>query len=133
MTKYKIRRPTDSDVQFSRTYLAAQVQAGLPSVERLADELEEMRSVLFNRVEGEVDSPYLSLLEVATAYFCRGQEIDELIHKAEREKIILRGSPLYKFRTGELRAFLELTKMAATLGSRRLTQEQFLQELREVT
>jgi hypothetical protein len=42
----------------------------------------------------------------------------------------MRGSPLYKFRTGELRSFIELSKKCAELGSRRLTQEQLLQQQR---
>ena len=43
----------------------------------------------------------------------------------------MRGSPLYKFRTGELRSFLDLSKRAAELGSRRLTQEQLMFQMRE--
>jgi hypothetical protein len=126
MPQYKVRR-------FSKTFLEVQVASGIPHVDKLAQELEDMRNVLFGRVEVDYDSDYLGLMEVSTAYFCRGQEIDELIHKAERDGTVVRGSALYKFRTGELRSFLELTKMAANLGSRRLTQEQLLHNMREVT
>jgi hypothetical protein len=42
----------------------------------------------------------------------------------------MRGSALYKFRTGELRSFIELSKRASELGSRRLTQEQLLHDQR---
>jgi hypothetical protein len=75
-------------------------------------------------------SPYLGLAEAATVYYCRAQEIDALIHAGEREGVIMRGSALYKFRTGELRSFIELSKRAAELGSRRLTQEQLLHDQR---
>lgn len=68
------------------------------------------------------------MMEVATAYHARGQEIDMIIHRGERNSSILKSSPYYKFRTGELRAFLELTKKCAELGSRRLTQETLLQQ-----
>jgi hypothetical protein len=49
-----------------------------------------------------------------------------LIHAGEREGKIHRGSPYYRFRTGELRAFLEMAKKCAELGSRRLSQEALL-------
>jgi hypothetical protein len=130
---YKIRRAEPGEVQFSQTLLAVRTDYGLPHVDVLAHELEHMRDVLFGRASSPLRSPYLELMEVATAYFCRAQEIDELIHRAEREEIVTRGSPLYKFRTGELRSFIELAKAAANLGSRRLTHESLLHNMREVT
>ena len=133
MTNYKIRRPLPKDVQFSQKLIAVKIASGIPHVDELSDELDEMRDILLDRLPCPIDSPYLSLMEVATAYYCRGQEIDQLIHRGERDGVVARGSQLYKFRTGELRSFLELTKMAANLGSRRLTQEQMLQNMREVT
>lgn len=57
-------------------------------------------------------------------YFARASEMTMLIQAAEREGRVLKGTPMYHFRTGELRTFLELAKRAADLGSRRLTQEQ---------
>ena len=134
MTKYKIRKPTEGDVQFSQTYLAARVGIGLPHVNELANELDEMRDVIFSRIEldYEMESPYLSLMEVSTAYYARSQEINELILRGEREGVINKGSQLNKFRTGELRAFIESMCKIVNLGSRRLTNEQFLHEMREV-
>jgi hypothetical protein len=43
---------------------------------------------------------------------------------------VIRGSPYYKFRTGQLRSFIEMAKLMAELGSRRLTQERLLFEAR---
>lgn len=63
-------------------------------------------------------------MEVADAYFARACEVDMLIHQGEREGGIFKSSPYYRFRTGELRSFLDLSKRAAELGSRRITLAQ---------
>jgi hypothetical protein len=106
------------------------VGEGLPSVHALWVEISGYMDVLMGRLEPPIDSPYLQLMEVATAYYARGLEIDALIHHEENNMRALKGSELYKFRTGELRSFIELAKRAADLGSRRLTQEQMLSEQR---
>jgi hypothetical protein len=126
----KIRRALPKDVQFGRRVMDIQIAAGLPHVNELSDELQHMTNVILGRLDSPLDSPYLALMEVATAYYCRGQEIDMLIHEAERKQIVEKGSDLAKFRTGELRAFLEMSKRAAELGSRRLTQEVLLSDQR---
>lgn len=131
MSDYKIRKPTSKDVQFGQTLLSIRVGYGLPPVEELSEELEQMRDVLFGREDSPISSPYLALHEVATAYFCRASEVEMLIHKAERVGDVQRGSQLNRFRNGELRDFLELSKACANLGSRRLTQEQLLANLRD--
>lgn len=132
-SQVRIRRPGEGDRQFSKKLIAVKVHYGLPPVQQLSDELEDMRDVLFGRVASPMNSPYLELMEVATAYYCRAKEIEGLISKAERDGEVTRGSALYKFRTGELRSFIELSKEAANLGSRRLTHEQLLHNMREVT
>lgn len=86
---------------------------------------------MLGRVSPPIDSPYLALAEVATAYYARALEIDARIHAGEREGDIVKGSPYYKFRTGELRSFIELAKKVAELGSRRLTQEQLVADMRK--
>jgi RNAse (barnase) inhibitor barstar len=126
----KVRRGTERDVQMAHHLSAIPVGYGLPHVEDLEKELDQMVDVLLGRVESPIDSPYLALQEVATAYFARAQEIDMLIHRAEHEGIALRGSAHYKFRTGELRAFIDLARRCAELGSRRLSQEQLLTQQR---
>jgi hypothetical protein len=67
-------------------------------------------------------------MEVADAYFARGKEIEQKIYRAEAEGQVSKGSPFYRFRTGELRSFLELVKAAGELGSRRVTHAKMIQE-----
>lgn len=124
----KIRKPYRNEAQMGRRLIDIEMGIGLSHVDELWEEIQQYMDVLLGRTESPISSPYLSLAEVATAYYARAQEIDALIHAAEREGAILRGSPLYKFRTGELRSFIELSKKVADLGSRRLTQEQLLQQ-----
>jgi|APGre2960657373_1045057.scaffolds.fasta_scaffold53727_2 hypothetical protein len=123
-----IRKSTQKDIQFSKTLTEVQTEYGLPSLEELEHEIDGYVDILLGREPSPISSPYLSMMEVATAYHARGQEIDMIIHRGERSSSILKSSPYYKFRTGELRAFLELTKKCAELGSRRLTQETLLQQ-----
>ena len=126
----KIRRGSTRDAQLGRRLIDIEVGYGLASVDDLWDEIQGYIDVLLGREESPISSPYLAMAEVATTFYARAQEIDAKIHAAEREGAILRGSPLYKFRTGELRSFLELSKKCAELGSRRLTQEQVLAQQR---
>jgi len=130
MTSVKIRRGTNKDVQFSNQLISVPTGTGLPTVEELWDEITTYIDILLGRIDPPIDSPYLLLMEVSTAYYARALEIDALIHHEEREMRVLKGSGYYKFRTGELRDFIELAKKTAELGSRRLTQEQILAEQR---
>lgn len=78
-----------------------------------------------------MESPYLTLMEVAVAYYSRAQELDALIHEGEITGAIkVKTDPYYKVRTGPLRAFLEASKKHADLGSRRLTQEEIISKQR---
>lgn len=106
-----------------------QTQSGLQPIEELEEELEDYMDVLMGRVPPPIDAGYLTLMEVADAYFARASEIQYHILKAEREGAVFKGHSYYKFRTGQLRTFLELTKRAADLGSRRLTSAKFAYEL----
>jgi len=117
-------------VQFGRRLTEVEVGEGLPDVDELIEELIGYTDVILGRVDPPVDSPYLNLMEIATAYYSRGLEIEMMIHTAEQRHQVVRGSPLNKFRTGQLRSFLEMAKKQADLGSRRLTQEQLLQDQR---
>jgi hypothetical protein len=130
MTELKIRRPVRKDAQFGQRLMDIELEIGLPPVADLQNEIQHMTNVILGRLDSPIASPYLALAEVATAYYCRAQEIDMLIHRAEREGAAMKGSPLYHFRTGELRSFIELSKRASELGSRRLTQEQLLEQQR---
>jgi hypothetical protein len=126
----RVRRSNVRDAQFGHRLTAVQVIEGLPDIDDLHDEIIGYVDVLLGRTPSPVQSPYLELAEVATAYYARALEIDILIHAKERSGEIRRGQPYYKFRTGELRSFIELAKKCAELGSRRLTQEGLLLQQR---
>jgi hypothetical protein len=117
-------------VQFGHRLTVVPLPAGLPDPDEIEAELLGYCDVLLGRVEPPVASPYLSLAEVATAYYARAQELTMLIHCGEREGSIPRGHPYYRVRVGALRDFIELSKEMAGLGSRRLTQEQLLRQQR---
>jgi hypothetical protein len=108
------------------------VLEGLPSVEELHEELLGYTEIILGRADPpmELNGYYLDLMEVAAAYYARAKEIDMLIHHEELQRHVIRGSAYYKFRTGQLRSFIEMSKMMADLGSRRLSQERLLSEQR---
>lgn len=120
-----------SHVQFSQSLNEVPIGSGLPDADDVRDELLEYCDVLLGRKPAPIISPYLALGEIATAYYARAQEIDMLIHEAERDGTVMKGSDLYKVRVGALRSFIEMSKRMAELGSRRLTQEQLLTEQRK--
>lgn len=131
MTGIVIRKAPPGHPQFGRAAISVPVGVDLPDVDELKDEILGYANVILGREDCPIELPaYLALAELSTAYHCRALEIEMLIHDLEREGIVERGSPLYKFRTGSLRSFIELSKRAAELGSRRLTQEQLLFEMR---
>lgn len=87
-----------------------------------------MRDVLLGHKEPPIDKGVLTLFEVADAYFARAKEMEQVIMRAEADGQVIRGSKTYKFRTGELRSFIEMSKGAAELGSRRVTYWRSLME-----
>lgn len=97
---------------------------GVPSLPALVEELEDMRDVLLGRKEPPIRKGTLTLMEVADAYYARAAEITMILQQKEREGQVTKGSAHYKFRTGELRTFMEIAKHATDLGSRRITDEQ---------
>lgn len=126
----KILRAEQSHVQFGSYLTEVPLGSELPSAQEIEDELTEYCDVLLGRVPPPVQSPYLDLCEVATAYLARALELDMLIHNEERRRVVVRGHDLYKVRTGSLRSFIDMAKRMADLGSRRLTQERLLQDQR---
>lgn len=94
------------------------------------DEFLGYASVLAGREEPPIQSPYLQLAEVAAAYHTRAREIEMLIHIGEQDGSIVKGSQLYKFRTGTLNSFIEMCRRLYDLGSRRLTQEALVTQQR---
>ena len=131
MTVMRIKRGGRTEqVEFSQRLTAVPVGIQLPDPDEIKDELLGYCDVLLGRVRPPVDSPYLGLCEIATAYYARACELDMLIHEEERNGRVVRGSAYYRLRTGALRSFLEMSKKMADLGSRRLTQEQVLYQAR---
>lgn len=129
----KIRRPgavPESDHKpLGGRLREIQTQAGLQPIEEMEEELEGYMDVLMGRTPPPISAGHLTLMEVADAYFARACEMQYHILKAEREGAVFKGHSYYKFRTGELRTFLELTKRAADLGSRRLTQARLIHDM----
>lgn len=126
MTGEGLRIQRGNNPQFGRKLSQVKVEIGLPDVEEIKAELIGYTDVLLGRTPSPLDSPYLSMQEVATAYHSRAREIEMLIYDLEAQGRVKAGSPLYKMRTGRLRSFIDMTKRCAELGSRRLTQEELL-------
>lgn len=118
--------------RFSQRLTDVPVGSGLPPIDELQDEFLGYTNIMLGRADPptEIDGYYLDLMEVAAAYYARAKEVDMLIHFEEQNRRVIRGSPHYRFRTGQLRTFMEMAKVMADLGSRRLTQEKLLQEQR---
>ena len=105
-----------------------------PTVNRyddLLDEFTHYANVLLGREPSPIQSPYLELMEVATAYRSRAREVEMELLTMEQAGTIMRGDALYRFRTGQLSSFIEMTRKCIDLGSRRLTQEQTISRMRE--
>ena len=104
-----------------------ELPAGLPEPDDIYAELGGYTEVLLGRMDAPLFSPYLDLMEVATAYYARAMELTMLIHYQEREH---KSREYTAIRTGVLRDFSEMAKRLADLGSRRLSQEQLLSQQR---
>lgn len=81
-----------------------------------------MWGVLLGHIEPPMEFGIATLAEVANAYYARACEIEKHILQEEREGRIRRGDPMYRYRTGELRSFLNAAKRRYELGSRRITE-----------
>lgn len=119
-----------SHVQFGQRLIDVPLPAGLGSYEEIIDELLGYVDILKGLADSPVNSPYLTLMEVSTAYLSRAYEIEMLIFVGEHNGSIERGDMLYKLRTGPLDSFISMARKMAELGSRRLSQEQLLSEQR---
>ena len=105
----EVRAP---DRSFSHRLTDVETIEGLPSIEELMDELTGYLNVMMGRADPplQLDGFYLDLMEVAAVYYARAKEIDMLIHWEEQNRRVIRGSPYYRFRTGQLRSFMEMAK-----------------------
>lgn len=106
------------------------VAYGLPTVEALQQEIDQMYDVLLGRAEPPISSNRLdALIEVADAYHARANEISGQILRLEKSGDAPADIKQYtSFRTGELRHFLEASKRSADVGSRRITTRQIMIE-----
>lgn len=87
----------------------------------MRQELSEYSDVLLGRSEPPIDNGDMTLLEYANAVYSRASELTMLLQRAEADGVVVKGSKMYKFRTGELRTFTEMALKAIELGSRRIT------------
>ena len=94
---------------------------GLPTVSQMREELDEYTDVLMGRLSPPIENGEMTLLEYANAVYSRAQELTILLQRAESNGTVVKGSKPYKFRTGELRTFVEMANKAIELGSRRVT------------
>jgi hypothetical protein len=99
---------------------------GLPSPEDIYEEFFGYTQVLLGHEPSPIESPYLALQEVATAYLARAYELTMRIQHAETSGEVRRNTAYYNIRTKLLRDFIDMTKRLADLGSRRLTQEDLI-------
>lgn len=109
---------------------AFHVGAGF-DLQAMSEELTEYVDILLGRVDPPISDGILTLMELAEAFHARAKEMEMEIHEGERMGSILRGSGAYRFRTGKLRSFIELTKETIDLGSRRVTHAQYMLRERE--
>lgn len=84
-------------------------------------ELQQMTDVLLGREDPPIDVGPMTLMEVAEAYHARASEMEMAILDAEQRGIVKKGENAYRFRTGQLRTFIEMCKRTIDLGSRRIT------------
>jgi len=77
--------------------------------------------VLLGRQAPPLSRGIATLMEVAEAYHSRASEVYSLIQRAEASGRALKNGAHYRFRTGELRTFIEATKRTIDMGSRRIT------------
>lgn len=77
--------------------------------------------MLLGRIDPPFDHGVMTLMELAESMHARAREIESHILEGESEGVIIKGSNLYRFRTGRLRSFIELVRRTIDLGSRRVT------------
>lgn len=82
--------------------------------------------VILGRIDPPFDAGVMTLMEYANVVLARLTEIEIAILRDESNGSILKGTRIYKFRTGELRTAQELFAKTQDLGSRRVTY--YLQE-----
>ena len=112
--------------------IAVPVPAGINDIESMRQEIQSYTDILLNRQPMPINIGINTLYEVAVAYFSRAKEIERNIKEMENKGLITKGSTLVKFRTGELKAFIDIAKEQTRLGSRRITVASMILQEKEV-
>lgn len=99
------------------------------TIEDLVEELDEYWDVLLGYKPFPSDKGVTTLMEYAHAVYARAMFVNYHILQLQREGAVEKNSPLYKFRTGELRAFIEAASKSIDTGSRLLTKAKMEQEM----
>ena len=94
---------------------------GLSSAEELHVEISTYIDVLLGHEKPPIEDGVETLFELSSAYLARAREIEVKLLERERVNSIPTNDGLKKFRTGELRSFIDLCKRAQDQGSRRIT------------
>jgi len=97
------------------------LKKGLSDAKDLHGEIDEYIDVLMGHINPPISDGVDTLFEVSSTYLARAKEIEIKLLERERSGSIPTGDELKKFRTGELRSFIELCKSAQNQGSRRIT------------
>ncbi len=97
---------------------------GLPTLGEMRSEIDQYVAVLLGHEEPPIENGVMTLLEYANAVYSRAAELTLLIQRAEADGVVPKNSKMYRFRTGELRTFIEIATKAVDLGSRRITAAQ---------
>lgn len=90
----------------------------------MRQEIDQYVAVLLGHESAPIENGVMTMLEYSNAVYSRAAEITILIQRAEADGVVPKNSRMYRFRTGELRTFLELATKAIDLGSRRVTAAQ---------
>ena len=98
------------------------------SIDDLVEEIEGYWEVLLGNAKPPYDRGVMTLMEYSQDVYARSMFIQYQILQLERMGSVEKNSPLYKFRTGELRTFIEVAKSSTDLGSRRVTFAKMEQE-----
>jgi len=117
------------DTMQSHSVRKFRVNHGIPTVGEMRAEIDEYTQVLMGHEEPPIQNGVLTLMEYANAVYSRAMELTMHLQRAEVDGVVLKGTKPYRFRTGELRTFCEMSAKAIELGSRRVTVAQLEADL----
>lgn len=101
------------------------------NVTAMQDELLGYCNILLGREEPPMNGGVFTLMELGEAYHARATEMEMIILGAEQDGRVSKGDRAYRFRTGQLRSFIEMCRRTIDMGSRRITAMQMLSDERK--